>query len=91
MQTEEVFEQHRPIVAGDELQVDVELTSVPQDRWRDLITVTNTFTDGLGERVHTCTPPSSASPPRISIRRSKSAVQRDDARRGHLRGGRKTT
>src|SRR3954464_10009943 len=28
MQTEEVFEQHRPIVAGDELHVDVELTSV---------------------------------------------------------------
>ena len=26
MQTEEVFEQHRPIVAGDELHVDVELT-----------------------------------------------------------------
>src|SRR3984893_5868628 len=28
MQTEELFEQHRPIVAGDELTVDVELTSV---------------------------------------------------------------
>src|SRR5215475_4483424 len=28
VQTEEVFEQHRPIVAGDELRVEVELSSV---------------------------------------------------------------
>jgi acyl dehydratase len=53
MQTEEVFEQHRPIVAGDELHVDVELTSVRRIAGRDLITVTNTFTDTAGERVHT--------------------------------------
>jgi acyl dehydratase len=53
MQTEEVFEQHRPIVAGDELTVDVELTSVRRIAGRDLITVTNTFTDASGERVHT--------------------------------------
>jgi acyl dehydratase len=53
MQTEEVFEQHRPIVAGDELHVDVELTSVRRIAGRDLITVTNTFTDTSGERVHT--------------------------------------
>ncbi len=53
MQTEEVFEQHRPIVAGDELLVDVELTSVRRFAGRDLITVTNTFTDTAGERVHT--------------------------------------
>jgi acyl dehydratase len=53
MQTEEVFEQHRPIVAGDELTVDVELTSVRKIAGRDLITVTNTFTDTAGERVHT--------------------------------------
>src|SRR5579884_2917785 len=53
VQTEEVFEQHRPIVAGDELHVDVELTSVRRIAGRDLITVTNTFTDGAGERVHT--------------------------------------
>ncbi|MEO6794460.1 MAG: fused (3R)-hydroxyacyl-ACP dehydratase subunits HadA/HadB [Mycobacterium sp.] len=53
MQTEEVFEQHRPIVAGDELDVDVELTSVRRVAGRDLITVTNTFTDAAGERVHT--------------------------------------
>ncbi|MGB9302855.1 MAG: fused (3R)-hydroxyacyl-ACP dehydratase subunits HadA/HadB [Mycobacterium sp.] len=53
VQTEEVFEQHRPIVAGDELRVDVELTSVRRVAGRDLITVTNTFTDTAGERVHT--------------------------------------
>jgi acyl dehydratase len=53
MQTEEVFEQHRPIVAGDELLVDVELASVRRTGGRDFITVTNTFTDTAGERVHT--------------------------------------
>jgi acyl dehydratase len=53
MQTEEVFEQHRPIVAGDELHIDVELSSVRRFAGRDLITVTNTFTDAAGERVHT--------------------------------------
>ena len=53
MQTEEVFEQHRPIVEGDELVIDVELTSVRRIAGRDLITVTNTFTDTAGEVVHT--------------------------------------
>jgi meromycolic acid (3R)-3-hydroxyacyl-[acyl-carrier protein] dehydratase HadAB len=53
VQTEEVFEQHRPIVAGDELHTDVELSSVRKFAGRDLITVTNTFTDSAGERVHT--------------------------------------
>lgn len=53
LQTEEVFEQHRPIVEGDELDVDVELTSVRRIAGRDMITVTNTFTDQAGERVHT--------------------------------------
>lgn len=53
LQTEEVFEQHRPIVAGDELHIDVELTAVRRIAGRDLITVTNTFTDTAGERVHT--------------------------------------
>lgn len=53
LQTEEVFEQHRPIVAGDELHTDVELTAVRRIAGRDLITVTNTFTDTAGERVHT--------------------------------------
>jgi acyl dehydratase len=53
LQTEEVFEQHRPIVAGDELRTDVELSSVRRIAGRDLITVTNSFTDTAGERVHT--------------------------------------
>ncbi|TQK29636.1 fused (3R)-hydroxyacyl-ACP dehydratase subunits HadA/HadB [Arthrobacter sp. SLBN-53] len=53
LQTEEVFEQHRPIVEGDELTIDVELTSVRHVAGRDLITVTNTFTDTAGEVVHT--------------------------------------
>lgn len=53
LQTEEVFEQHRPIVAGDELTIDVELSSVRRTAGRDFITVTNTFTDAEGERVHT--------------------------------------
>jgi acyl dehydratase len=53
LQTEEVFEQHRPIVAGDELMIDVELTSVRRTAGREFITVTNTFTDAAGERVHT--------------------------------------
>ena len=53
LQTEEVFEQHRPIVAGDELHIDVELTSVRRTAGRDFITVTNTFTDAAGIRVHT--------------------------------------
>lgn len=53
LQTEEVFEQHRPIVAGDDLHIDVELTSVRRTAGRDFITVTNTFTDAAGERVHT--------------------------------------
>ncbi|RPA57465.1 (R)-hydratase [Gordonia oryzae] len=53
VQTEQVFEQHRPIVAGDELHTDVELSSVRRVAGRDLITVTNTFTDAFGEVVHT--------------------------------------
>ncbi|KAA0079836.1 (R)-hydratase [Mycolicibacterium sp. P9-64] len=53
LQTEEVFEQHRPIVAGDELRTDVELSSVRRIAGRDLVTVKNTFTDAAGEVVHT--------------------------------------
>lgn len=53
LQTEEVFEQHHLIVAGDELHIDVELTSVRRTAGRDFITVTNTFTDAAGERAHT--------------------------------------
>ena len=53
VQTEEVFEQHRPIVAGDELVADVELSSVRRIAGRDMITITNTFVDAAGETVHT--------------------------------------
>ncbi|WP_410872597.1 fused (3R)-hydroxyacyl-ACP dehydratase subunits HadA/HadB [Nocardia sp. A7] len=52
VQTEQVFEQHKPIVAGDRLVVDVELSSVRTIAGKDLITVTNTFVDELGETVH---------------------------------------
>ncbi|WP_238419752.1 fused (3R)-hydroxyacyl-ACP dehydratase subunits HadA/HadB [Gordonia sp. 'Campus'] len=53
VQTEQVFEQHRPIVAGDQLVTDVELSSVRKVAGRELVTVTNTMTDAAGERVHT--------------------------------------
>ncbi|MDL9937225.1 fused (3R)-hydroxyacyl-ACP dehydratase subunits HadA/HadB [Gordonia sp. ABSL1-1] len=53
VQTEQVFEQHRPIVAGDELSTDVELSSVRRIAGKDLITVTNTCRDAAGETVHT--------------------------------------
>lgn len=52
VQTEQVFEQHKPIVAGDRLVVDVELSSVRRIAGKDLITVTNTFADEAGETVH---------------------------------------
>ncbi|MFE6922361.1 fused (3R)-hydroxyacyl-ACP dehydratase subunits HadA/HadB [Nocardia sp. NPDC057663] len=52
VQTEQVFEQHKPIVAGDRLAVDVELSSVRRIAGKDLITVTNTFADESGETVH---------------------------------------
>ncbi|WP_216914164.1 fused (3R)-hydroxyacyl-ACP dehydratase subunits HadA/HadB [Nocardia noduli] len=52
VQTEQVFEQYKPIVAGDTLVTDVELSSVRRIAGKDLITVTNTFTDGSGEVVH---------------------------------------
>ena len=53
VQTEQVFEQHRPIVVGDELQTDVELSSVRRIAGKDMITITNTFVDTTGETVHT--------------------------------------
>ncbi|MFW0793577.1 fused (3R)-hydroxyacyl-ACP dehydratase subunits HadA/HadB [Gordonia sp. CPCC 205515] len=52
VQTEQVFEQHRPIVEGDELTTDVELTGVRRIAGRDMFTITNTFTDAAGETVH---------------------------------------
>lgn len=71
VQTEEVFEQHRPIVAGDELHTDVELSSVRRIAGRDLITVTNTSPTLPASGCTPCTRPSLASPPTISIRRSR--------------------
>ncbi len=53
VQTEQVFEQHRPIVVGDELLTDVALSSVRRIAGKDMITVTNTFADATGEIVHT--------------------------------------
>ena len=90
MQTEEVFEQHRPIVAGDELHVDVELTSVRRIAGRDLITVTNTFTDTAGERVHTLhTTVVGVTAEDLNPEIKSGRTERDDARRGHLRNRRR--
>ena len=84
VQTEEVFEQHRPIVAGDELHIDVELTSVRRIAGRDLITVTNTFTDAAGERVHTLHTTVVGVTSEDINPAVKAAVQtNDDARHGH--------
>ena len=89
MQTEEVFEQHRPIVAGDELHVDVELTSVRRIAGRDLITVTNTFTDTAGERVHTLhTTVVGLTAEDLDPAIKAGRAEHDDARRGHLRSRR---
>ncbi|WP_084435994.1 fused (3R)-hydroxyacyl-ACP dehydratase subunits HadA/HadB [Aldersonia kunmingensis] len=52
VQTEQVFEQHRPIVVGDVLSTDVELSEIRRVAGRDMFTVTNTFTDAAGEIVH---------------------------------------
>ena len=86
MQTEEVFEQHRPIVAGDELHIDVELTSVRRIAGRDLITVTNTFTDTAGERVHTLhTTVVGVTAEDVDPAIKTGRAERDDARREHPR------
>ena len=52
VQTEQVFEQYRPIVVGDELTTDVELSAVRRIAGKDMITITNTFVDANGETVH---------------------------------------
>lgn len=52
VQTDQVFEQHRPIVAGDVLSTDAELTAIRRVAGRDMFTVTNTYTDAAGEVVH---------------------------------------
>ncbi|WP_454166031.1 fused (3R)-hydroxyacyl-ACP dehydratase subunits HadA/HadB [Gordonia iterans] len=53
VQTEQIFEQHRPIVVGDVLQTDTELSSIRQIAGKEMITITNTFVDQHGETVHT--------------------------------------
>jgi len=65
-----------PIVAGDELHIDVELSIGAQGRRQRPDHRDQHLHDPAGERVHTCTPPSSASRPRKSIRAIKAVVQR---------------
>lgn len=48
VQTDQVFEWYAPVVAGDRLTSDVELSSVRRIAGKDLLTVTNTFTDEAG-------------------------------------------
>ncbi|WTL36547.1 fused (3R)-hydroxyacyl-ACP dehydratase subunits HadA/HadB [Nocardia sp. NBC_01503] len=49
--TDQVFEMHKPVLAGDRLFSDVELSSVRSVAGKDLLTITNTFTDRSGEIV----------------------------------------
>ncbi|MBF6075594.1 MaoC family dehydratase N-terminal domain-containing protein [Nocardia beijingensis] len=51
VQTDQVFEAYKPVVTGDRLISDVELTSVRRIAGKDLLTVTNTFADQTGEVV----------------------------------------
>ena len=53
VQTEQSFHQHRPIVVGDVLTTDVELTAVRRIAGKDMITITNTIVDQHGETIHT--------------------------------------
>ncbi|MEU1980562.1 fused (3R)-hydroxyacyl-ACP dehydratase subunits HadA/HadB [Nocardia sp. NPDC019395] len=52
VQTDQVFELHKPVLMGDRLISDVELSSVRRIAGKDLITITNTFTDQSGDVVH---------------------------------------
>ncbi|MDN2498184.1 (R)-hydratase [Nocardia nova] len=49
VQTDQVFEMYKPVLTGDRLVSDVELSSVRRIGGRDLLTITNTFTDGSGD------------------------------------------
>ncbi len=49
VQTDQVFEMHHPVVAGDRLVSDVELASVRRVAGKDLLTVKNTFTNQTGQ------------------------------------------
>ena len=86
LQTEEVFEQHRPIVAGDELTHRRRTDVGAQDGGRDFITVTNTFTDTAGERVHTLhTTVVGVTAEDIDAGVKVGRAERDDARHEHPR------
>ncbi|MFI1459988.1 fused (3R)-hydroxyacyl-ACP dehydratase subunits HadA/HadB [Nocardia carnea] len=52
VQTDQVFELYKPLLTGDRLVGDVELSSVRTIAGKDLLTVTNTFTDQSGDVVH---------------------------------------
>ncbi|MEV0355281.1 fused (3R)-hydroxyacyl-ACP dehydratase subunits HadA/HadB [Nocardia sp. NPDC050697] len=49
VQTDQVFEMHKPVLTGDRLVSDVELSSVRRIGGRDLLTITNTFSDRADE------------------------------------------
>ncbi|MEV0246365.1 fused (3R)-hydroxyacyl-ACP dehydratase subunits HadA/HadB [Nocardia sp. NPDC050712] len=49
--TDQVFEMYKPVLAGDRLIIDVELSSVRRVAGKDLLTITNTFTDRSGRLV----------------------------------------
>ncbi|WP_253789599.1 fused (3R)-hydroxyacyl-ACP dehydratase subunits HadA/HadB [Nocardia amikacinitolerans] len=51
VQTDQVFEMYKPVLTGDRLVSDVELASVRRVAGKDLLTITNTFTDQSGEVV----------------------------------------
>ncbi|MCU1646945.1 MAG: uncharacterized protein JWN03_7220 [Nocardia sp.] len=51
VQTDQVFEMYKPVLTGDRLVSDVELASVRRILGKDLLTITNTFTDQTGEVV----------------------------------------
>lgn len=51
VQTDQVFEMHKPVITGDRLVSDVELASVRRIAGKDLITITNTFIDQTGDVV----------------------------------------
>nr|WP_231386789.1 fused (3R)-hydroxyacyl-ACP dehydratase subunits HadA/HadB [Nocardia sp. BMG111209] len=51
VQTDQVFEMYKPVLAGDRLISDVELTSVRRIAGKDLLTITNTFLDHTGAVV----------------------------------------
>ncbi|WP_280235936.1 fused (3R)-hydroxyacyl-ACP dehydratase subunits HadA/HadB [Nocardia cyriacigeorgica] len=49
VQTDQVFEMYKPVVTGDRLVSDVELSSMRRIAGKDLLTITNTFTDQTGD------------------------------------------